>query len=117
MGPALPPGAATSISVHRWSPGMTWEGAIHYVVGRVRPDVARVQLRLSGVQPPTRDLEPVGLSEELQLAFVADVLPTGADLVGVVAFDREGRSLEEGDWGRQAAFLRRERPPEGHREC
>jgi hypothetical protein len=109
-GPALLPGKATSISVHRWWPGMSREGGIHYVVGRVRGDVARVELNLVGVQPRTRSLVPVGLSAELQLAFVADVLPTGADLVHIAAFDREGRTLEDEDRSVQAAMLRGELP-------
>jgi hypothetical protein len=115
-GPALAPGAVTSISVHRWWPGTSREGGIHYVVGRVRVDVARVQLQVVGVQPSTRDLVPVGLSEELQLAFVADVLPNDADLVHIAAFDREGRRLEDRDWGIQAATLRGELPPDSRRE-
>jgi hypothetical protein len=116
LGLALAPAAVTSISVHRWWPGTRMEGGIHYVVGRVRADVARVQLQLVGVHPSGRDLVPVGLSEELQLAFVADILPRGADLVHIAAFDREGRRLEDGDWGIQADILRGEFPPDSRRE-
>jgi hypothetical protein len=116
LGPVLAPGAVTSISVHRWSPGTSMEGGIHYVVGRVRADVARVQLQLVGVRPPTRDLVPVGRSEELQVAFVADVLPSGADLVHIAAFDREGRKLEDRGCGIQAALLSGRIPPDIRRE-
>ncbi|MBA3906850.1 MAG: hypothetical protein H0X35_09245 [Pseudonocardiales bacterium] len=113
-GPALTSSKVTSLSVHRWSPGASLtDNGIHYIVGRVRADVAAVQLHIVGAQPSTRELSPVGVSNELQLAFVADILPSAADLVRVTALDDQGRSLEDSDWGAHAGMLRGQSPGSG----
>jgi len=93
-GPALPPGRLMNVSVHRCDSGL------HYLVGRVGLDVARLRLLLGGAPPATMDLSPAGTSPELGVAFVAAILPAAADLVNVTALDEHGRVLEATDTSR-----------------
>jgi hypothetical protein len=112
QGPSLEPGAAISISLHRWWPDTTPSEGIHYVVGRVRADVALVRLHLAGARVLTRELRASAPTTDSQLAFVADILPNEADVVRIVALGGGGNLLEDRDWPARGRLMR-ERPPSG----
>jgi hypothetical protein len=90
-GPVLPAGGFMNCSVH-WSDrsGVS----VSYVVGRVHPAVRRLYLEFAG-DAPGIDLEPVGESAQLGVAFVAAILPRSADLIGMSAWDEQGERLEQ----------------------
>ena len=84
-GPALPAGRSIHCSVHWSDPGVS------YLVGRVAPAVARVEVEFAGAEPEA--IAPFGQSAELGVAFIAAILPADARLTGVSAWDVRGALL------------------------
>jgi hypothetical protein len=97
-GPALPAGRHLNCSVHRSGTD------IHYIVGRIHPAVRR--LRLEFANDATKlDLRPVGKLAELDIAFVAEILPVSAELINISAWDESGRCVDEQSTVNAGAFF------------
>jgi hypothetical protein len=101
-GPALPVGRYLNLSVHRSGTD------VHYIVGRIHPAVKRLQLEFTNGAPKL-DLRPVGRLAELDVAFVAEMLPISAELINVSAWDESGRRVDEQSTANNAAFFNQAR--------
>lgn len=99
-GPPLPAGRRMNLALHRS------ESGVRYLVGRVDPCVEHVQLELAGEPHTERAVRPAGASAELGVAFVAEVLPADADVLGMTAWDRAGNRVDAQQTAQHSRFLR-----------
>lgn len=99
-GPPLPAGRRMNISLHRSEP------RLHYLVGRVDPSVESIRLELAGEHQGELTIRPAGASAELGIAFVAEVLPADADILGITAWDRDGNRVDAQRTAHQSRVLR-----------
>jgi hypothetical protein len=101
-GPALPVGRHLNCSVHRSGTD------IHYIVGRIHPAVKRLHLEFAN-HATKLDLRPVGKLVELDIAFVAEILPVSAELINISAWDESGRRVDEQSTANTGAFFNQAR--------
>lgn len=102
----FPPGLIMNLSVHRSDPGM------HYIVGRAHPTVGWLHLEFSTGHPGL-DVQPVGGSSEFGVAFVAEILPSAADLVNVTAWDASGGCIGDLNTTHDEMFFHQAHPDHG----
>ena len=66
----------------------------------------RSRLELAGEHQGELTIRPAGASAELGIAFVAEVLPADADILGITAWDRDGYRVDAQRTAHQSRVLR-----------